>query len=118
MPYISPIYTDTTRKDDSSREFNLQCCADEESKGHIAIIIRSKRNLVKFYVGRDVSIDDILTSFHHDIIELDKSRLQICSLTYNIEHKQYQDANELSEYGSAFETLFGSAQVEIVIHVL
>ena len=118
MPYISPIYKDTTRKDDSSRQFNLQCCADEESKGHIAIIIRSNRNLVKFYVSRDVSIEDILTSFHHDTIELDKSRLQICSLRYNVEHKQYQDATELSEYGSTFETLFGSAKVEILMNVL
>lgn len=115
MSYISQIYIDTTRKNDSSRESNLQRCADEESKGHIAIIIRSNRSLVKFYVSRDVSIQDILTSFHHDSIQL--INFNACSLTYNSVTEQFQDAKVLQEYSLPLKNLFQDERIEILMNV-
>ncbi len=115
MPYISRVYKDTEDMDHYLLESTVQECFEEVKRGNIPIVIRWTRRHILFYVSPDASIEDILTSFHHQSIKNMRDIDRIVCMDGNPSTKMYSYFQDITQYNSSLESLFSGKTVQIVI---
>lgn len=115
MQYMSRVYIDTANQKECNSEVTIQSCKEEEAKGNIPVVVIQGRTTLKFYVSRDVSVNHILNSFHHEKIKNSKDIKNVVYLTYNSEKEVFENGRKILNYSSPLESIIQEKDFELLL---